>query len=312
MPSLPFKPAVEGGIFPFDFIFDANAVRALAKLERSEWRRLESRWNNLKLCAAWTPNTLAEVMGTNLRRRNLMYRDLRDLQLAVLRFDELACGEVFPPDDYMVKASIYVLAGREPPIHVDPDPGWPNVIEAFLRLRTPNQVVFLENDGSIVVRMKDDRRTTGVEIVIPRQFAEFARRKSAAMRERRGYTKPVARARLVEDLMEDLPLWLADVSNQLSIPKNVVSAAFQNRDGIFGSSFAFRLITENIYYHHRASGYMSNVKETDAQDIALSTYLPETWGLVTDDGALQRLIRQVLQNEHRVLSFQAFVDLVED
>ena len=311
MPSLPFTSASEGGIFPFDFIFDANAVRALARLERRDWRRLESRWNDLHLRAAWTPNSLAEVMGTNLRRRQLMYRDLKDLQLAVRRFDDLARGEVLPPDDYMVKGSIYVLAGREPPVHVDPDPGWRSVIEAFLRLRTPSQVVFPEADGSIRVRLKDDRGTRGVEIVIPRQFAEFARRKTAAMRKRRGYTRPVPRARLVDDLMDDLPHWLVDVSRRLSIPQSVVRAAFENRDEILGSAFGVRMITENVYYHHRATGYMSRVKETDAQDIALSTYLSEAWGLVTDDGALQRLLQEVLQDERRVLNFATFARIVE-
>ncbi len=308
---LPFTPAHQDGPHGVDFIFDSNAVRQLASLSRPQWRTLEEAWVASKLVATWVPNVVGEVMGTNLWRRELKFKDLREVQTAVERYNTLARGEALPGDADMVRGNIFALAGLAPPDPLTPAPPWHAVVDFFLsKTRSPEQIRIHEDEVSLSVRFRQQHRDKGLEIVIPRGFSLYVRKKAAAMRSRHGYTGPVPRERQVEDLLADAPRWFADVGTQLSIPREVVETAFRNRAQFTSSAFAFRMITENLYYHHHATGYMSKRRDSDAQDIALSTYLTAAWGLVTGDKRLKALFIQVLEDDRRVLTLEEFVALV--
>lgn len=140
-------------------VFDTSSVRKLSSLTGREWQTFRKAFRRAGYTSGWIPRVLgAELMGSNLHRKELTVEGLRDLQLAVSRMNNLAASEVLPDDIELATRSVYSMAGIEYPqdaYRTDKEE-WPRYIRKFLSVRSPEQVSSRAQDGRLYVTIKDE------------------------------------------------------------------------------------------------------------------------------------------------------------
>jgi hypothetical protein len=307
--SLPFIPAKIGKVMEFDFIFDTNAVRSLGELPDNEWEAFVEGWDRLQLSTYWIPVVLAEVVGTNLSRKaGLKDEDVAAAVKAVRRFDILAERRIQHDPTEVMRRSIYALLNEIPPPSSEPDrrTEWRAVLDNFLdNIKSAKQIK--TQKAAVELGVLHDGLTTPdvFEVVMPTDFSNSAQENVEAWKEiLRGKAKVSDHDR-INDLFQLFPVWAVNFARNNNIPMQTIKCVFREDPPIrfIKSAFALRAITEHWYYHLRASGEKSSIKENDGRDLALSTYLGIAWALVSDDGDLRGLLKQVLADERCLFSF---------
>lgn len=301
-------------------VFDANAVRELGTLGDGEWRRLQKAWSDVGGTTGWIPHVLAELVASNVAwKSGLTRKGLRAIQRAVRRFDSMGARTVLHDVDEVVYRAVYELAEEEAPPSGMPDrrQGWRDVIDVFVRIREPEQVEVDRQPNRLVVKITDNGGDGGVQVDQPREFVDHAEKKIAALRERLGHAGAITPEQMVQDVVNDiLPHAWAEIGVRLGIPKEtLLRATEQDTERVLRSPFLIRQFCENVYYHFRAfprhkgaNRKPTAVSANDAPDLAVTTYFVPGRHLVTDDGGLRRLLREVVHVDGYMHTWTEFHD----
>ena len=295
-----------------DYVLDTNAVRSLGELSDGEWRVVREAWTTRGCTTAWVPHVLGELLATNLARKEALDNaGLRAVQLAVRRMDALARGLIWDTPEDLIRRSIYALAEEPVPASTTPRVQWREAIGLFLNAKSPQQIATTRTDTAVRAIIKDASLREGIEVVSPLGFENHVRKKVAAMASRLGHSGPVARSQLIEDVIGDVPKVLAAMGSSLRVPAAVLRRALDARGLLLGAPFGYRVLSETVYYHHRATRRKAKIRQNDAADLAVATYLACAGVLVTDDGDLARLLRDVVRSRAAICSFHDWCETLK-
>jgi hypothetical protein len=283
-------------------VFDTNAARRLGPLSEEDWQALLTSWRSRHHRAAWVPWVLAELTGTNMRRRNLTPQDLRLMQSATSRHDALCSREILPDPYRLMWDAIWRLAGVAPrpyPLE-DLTQARRRYLDAFLAARSPDQVEIPPGvPYNLVLRTPD--RNRGWELIIPATFERTAR---AAVDRLRSEFEEGTHASRVDAAFSYFMKWLAYTLRAIQLPGQVVQRALANTTlmDLLSSPFVGGAV-EGYYMAKRACGDVSRISENDGRDIAVASYLCVSELVVTDDADFARLLNEIFLQPNRVCSF---------
>jgi len=294
--------------FPNDFVFDTNAVRALASLEIGEWTGIYESCKVQGLVAGWIPWVIVEITGTNLRRRALDNEGLRELIVAANRYDQLCEGQILPSPYALMWTAIHELADMEaPPFPSDSGTSWLRRLDLFISLKSTEQVeAEMDGDRDVIIKYSDLEHGWG--IVIPENFEEYAAKKIESLKKNPAYHASADRHNLAWEYFSD---WFVYTLRALGVPREVRQAVVDKDratiDHILKSPFQAGLI-EGWYIAERALGLASAVEENDGVDIAIASYLPVSALLITNDRRLGHMARGMVHKaeQGRIKTFRDF------
>lgn len=321
--SEPLAPPLKAHPYELDAIFDTCAIRHIGDLEKHEFRKLRRHATRAGLRTAWLGENLGELMVSNLRRKSgITTEDLRQIQVAAARFDQLCRGSMCASINTLVRRSIYKLAGADPP---DPDPddrgeGWLKNLAGFLLLQSASDIQFGADPNPYCV-FGIPGTNIQASISLPAPFIPQATKTIEYFKDLlRGVGAPDA---LNEDkeVMHFWDRWVEATGVQLAIPGEVLERAFYVKaDGarkrrpyqeVQRTAFALRLAPHHTYLARRISDRQPGLHKNDGTDVALAAYLSCAGRLVSDDVALVDFLHEVLDSRYTVVSLPEFRELLE-
>lgn len=306
------EPVRQGNLnFENDFVFDTNAVRALASLDVGEWTGVFESCRVQALVSGWVPWVIVEITATNLRRKELDDDGLRELIVAARRYDQLCAGRILPHPYTLMWNAIHELAGMEiTPCPIESGTDWlRDRLDLFFTVKSTDQIqIDGGDDRDVIIKYSDLERGWGV--VIPSNFVDYATGKIDKLREEAASRQITDRHELA---WEYFTRWFNYTLDALKVPREVREAVAEKGratvDHILTSPFQAGLI-EGWYMAQRALGQASAIEENDGVDIAIASYLPISALLITNDRRLGHLARGMVHDDEqgRIKTFTGFRD----
>lgn len=297
-----------------DYLFDTNAVRRLIeRLSPDEFKELADAWDKAGLRAAWTPDVIWELTGTNMNRKEgLTDEGLRASIIAARRFDQLARREILQSLPEVLWESLHDLAGVTPPLTGAPleyAPRYRQLLDEFLELRSTDQIRIDQTPDGPTVSFSADRKT-GFTMSVGSGFGPQAAERVEDWKGRIQWPEDLKDQ--ISLVCEDLPKCALGTALKLGVQRELVEAALARpAEELFASPLFLYHAIERWYLLRRVIGEKRSIKRNDGVDLSLAAYMRHAERVVTDDANLSKLLTFMLeQGDQRVVSFTTLVTLV--